>query len=235
MTNMVAVEDNHAPKDHWLRIEWNLGRRCNYDCSYCGSDIHDRHSEHLDLLTVESTVQKISRAAKQQNKICRISLTGGEPFVHPKIIDLLKIIKENKIDKISVTTNGSVPLQKYIDSLPYINYYIFSYHFEFAYHDKIINTIVELNKIIKENSMTDKNLHVHLMYLPGKLAEAKEIIDIMNQNQIHWVIRRIRPRMDPTTKTWARPHVSGLATVSGKCNDAYYSQEELDFISSNHG
>ena len=228
MNKLVAVEDNHAPKDNWLRIEWNLGKRCNYDCSYCGSDIHDRESQHLSLDVIEKTVKQIADVARTQGKECRISLTGGEPFVHPKIIDILKIIKNNGINKISVTTNGSVPLQKYIDSLPYITYYIFSYHFEFAYHDKIINTIVELNKLVKERK--NQNLHTHLMYLPGKMAEANEIIDIMNENDVHWVIRRIRPRLDPETKTWAVPGLSGLKTSHGKCKDDYYTQEELDFM-----
>jgi MoaA/NifB/PqqE/SkfB family radical SAM enzyme len=222
------VEDNHAPKDDWLRIEWNLGRRCNYDCSYCGSDIHDRESEHLSLDVIRSTVEKIASVARSQGKECRISLTGGEPFVHPRIIDILKIIKDNGINKISVTTNGSVPLAKYIDSLPYISYYIFSYHFEFAYHDRIINTIVELNKIVKERK--NQNLHVHLMYLPGKMDQANELIDIMNENDVHWVIRRIRPRLDPATGTWAEPGISGLLTKHGRSNDAYYTAEELDFM-----
>jgi MoaA/NifB/PqqE/SkfB family radical SAM enzyme len=228
MTNLVAVEDNHAPKDDWLRIEWNLGRRCNYDCSYCGSDIHDRESEHLSLDVIRSTVEKIAAVARSQGKECRISLTGGEPFVHPRIIDILKIIKDNGINKISVTTNGSVPLAKYIDSLPYISYYIFSYHFEFAYHDRIINTIVELNKIVKQRK--NQNLHVHLMYLPGKMEQANEIIDIMNENDVHWVIRRIRPRIDPSTDTWAEPGLSGLLTKHGRSEDAYYTAEELDFM-----
>lgn len=228
MTTLVAVEDNHAPKDDWLRIEWNLGRRCNYDCSYCGSDIHDRESEHLSLDVIRSTVEKIASVARSQGKECRISLTGGEPFVHPRIIDILKIIKDNGINKISVTTNGSVPLAKYIDSLPYISYYIFSYHFEFAYHDRIINTIVELNKIVKERK--NQNLHVHLMYLPGKMDQANELIDIMNENDVHWVIRRIRPRLDPATGTWAEPGISGLLTKHGRSNDAYYTAEELDFM-----
>lgn len=225
---IVAVEDNYPPKDDWLRIEWNLGKRCNYDCSYCGSDIHDRVSSHIDLSIVDKTTQKIFALASQQNKECRISLTGGEPFVHPKIIDILKTIKKNKIDKISVTTNGSVPLSKYEQSIPYIDYYIFSYHFEFAYHDKIINTIVELNKIVK--NLANKNLHVHLMYLPGKMNEAKEIIEIMNKNEIHWVIRRIRPRIDPVTSTWAKPGTSGLSTVHGSSIDSYYSEEEINFM-----
>ena len=229
MSNLVAVEDNHPPKDKWLRIEWNLGRRCNYDCSYCGSDIHDRESQHLPLDVIESAVKKIADTAKSQNKECRISLTGGEPFVHPKIINILKTIRSNGIKKISVTTNGSVPLAKYIDSLPYISYYIFSYHFEFAYHDKIINTIVELNKLVKERN-SNQSLHVHLMYLPGKMKEANEIIDIMNANDVHWAIRRIRPRIDPQTGTWAEPGTSGLLTKHGKSSDAYYSPEELEFM-----
>lgn len=228
MNKLVAVEDNYPPKDNWLRIEWNLGKRCNYDCSYCGSDIHDRESPHLNLDIIEKTVQQIASVAKSQGKECRISLTGGEPFAHPKIIDLLKIIKDNGINKISVTTNGSVPLAKYEASLPYINYYIFSYHFEFAYHDKIINTIVELNKMVKERK--NQSLHVHLMYLPGKMNEANEIIDIMNQNDVHWAIRRIRPRIDPLTNTWAIPGISGLKTVHGRSKDAYYTSEELDFM-----
>jgi MoaA/NifB/PqqE/SkfB family radical SAM enzyme len=229
MHDIVAVEDNFPPKDNWLRIEWNLGKRCNYDCSYCGSDIHDRSSSHLDLEIIDKTSKKIAEIAKMQNKDSRISLTGGEPFVHPKIINLLKIIKDNGINKISVTTNGSVPLSKYIDSIPYIDYFIFSYHFEFAYYDKIINTIIELNKILKETK--NKHLHVHLMYLPGKLKEANEIIDIMNENNVNWVIRRIRPRIDPITMSWAKPGTSGLQTIHGFSSDNYYSSEELKFMS----
>ncbi len=68
MNKLVAVEDNHAPKDKLLRIEWNLGRRCNYDCSYCGSDIHDRESPHLDLAVIEKTVKQIAAVAKAQGK-----------------------------------------------------------------------------------------------------------------------------------------------------------------------
>jgi MoaA/NifB/PqqE/SkfB family radical SAM enzyme len=226
---IVAIEDNFAPKDNWLRIEWNLGKRCNYDCSYCGSDIHDNKSQHLDLEVIENTVEKISQVARQQKKECRISLTGGEPFVHPRIIEILKTIKKHGIQKISVTTNGSVPLSKYIESIDYINYYIFSYHFEFAYHDKIINTIIELDKKLKTETK-NKNLHVHLMFLPGKLKEAKEIIEILKDHDIHYAIRRIRPRIDSLTGKWALPGTSGMTTVHGKCNDPYYSKEEIEFI-----
>lgn len=229
MTKLVAIEDNHAPKDDWLRVEWNLGRRCNYDCSYCGSDIHDRTSEHMPWHVYTNTVDKLVNTAKSLGKITRVSLTGGEPFVHPQIIDMLKYAKQQGINRLSVTTNGSVGLQRYIDSLPYINYYIFSYHFEFAQHDKIMDTIVALNNYVKEREGNNQ-VHVHIMYLPGKLHECKELIKLFDDNDVHWVVRRIRPKIDPVTSTWATPGTSGLTVIDGYSKDHYYSEEELSWL-----
>ena len=39
MSKIVGIEDNHAPKDELFRVEWNLGKRCNYNCSYCGNEL----------------------------------------------------------------------------------------------------------------------------------------------------------------------------------------------------
>lgn len=227
--SLVAVEDNHAPKDDWLRVEWNLGKRCNYDCSYCGSDIHDRTSEHMPWDVYTSTVDKLVDTAKSVGKITRVSLTGGEPFVHPRIIDMLKYAKECGINRFSVTTNGSVGLQRYIDSLPYINYYIFSYHFEFARHDKIMDTIVALNNHVKQNTGNNQ-VHVHIMYLPGKLEECKQLIQFFDENDVHWVIRRIRPKINPQTGSWAQPGTSGMLVRDGACDDLYYSKQELEWL-----
>ena len=229
--SLVAVDDNHAPKDDWLRVEWNLGKRCNYDCSYCGSDIHDRTSEHMPWEVYTSTVDKLVDTAKSVGKITRVSLTGGEPFVHPRIIDMLKYAKERGINRFSVTTNGSVGLQRYIDSLPYINYYIFSYHFEFAKHDRIMDTIVALNNHIKQHD-SNQQVHVHLMYLPGCLQEVKQLIDLFDSHGVHWVVRRIRPKIDPVTGSWALPGASGLTVYDGHSDDPYYSNEELEWLAS---
>ena len=227
--NIVALEDNHAPKDKWLRVEWNLGKRCNYDCSYCGNDIHNNYDKHMDIEVYKNAILKISNAAKKLHKIVRISFTGGEPFVHPNIIPMLEFAKENYIDKISVTTNGSLPLKKYILSLPFIDYYIFSYHFEFAEKDKIIENIINLKKYLVEKQKNN-NIHVHLMFLPGHIKDTKNLIKLCDNHKIHWVIRRIRPKFNPNTKTWAYPGFSGMKTTNEKCSHPYYTKEELDFL-----
>ena len=32
---LVGIEDNFPAKDELLRVEWNIGKRCKYNCSYC--------------------------------------------------------------------------------------------------------------------------------------------------------------------------------------------------------
>ena len=44
---LVRVEHSNKKYKEWVRIEWNMGRRCNFDCSYCGADLHDNTSKHM--------------------------------------------------------------------------------------------------------------------------------------------------------------------------------------------
>mgnify|MGYP003704457195 CR=1 FL=1 len=42
------------PHQNSIKVEWNLGKRCNYDCSYCPSAIHDNTSPHTDVEILKS-------------------------------------------------------------------------------------------------------------------------------------------------------------------------------------
>ena len=113
------------PHQGSIKIEWNLGKRCNYDCSYCPSSIHDNSSSHTDIEILKATVDKLSILGKA----VRLSFTGGEPTVHPQFRDLVKYAKHKGIHWISVTTNGTLPAEFYM-SLP-VDQYVFSIHFEY--------------------------------------------------------------------------------------------------------
>ena len=52
----------------------------------------------------------------------KISFTGGEPFIHPNIIELLQFAKKQGVHRLSVTTNGTASLSTYLKALKYINY-----------------------------------------------------------------------------------------------------------------
>jgi len=97
------------PHQGSVKIEWNLGKRCNYDCSYCPSSIHDNSSPHTDIEILKKTVDKLMTLGKP----VRLSFTGGEPCVHPKFLELVKYCKHKGITWVSVTTNGTLPYEFY--------------------------------------------------------------------------------------------------------------------------
>ena len=76
-----------------VNINWDLGKRCNYDCSYCSPTIHDWTSPHHSVETVNSFVSQVDTWVKSQNKTFNISLTGGEPFLHNNLFNILTSLK----------------------------------------------------------------------------------------------------------------------------------------------
>ena len=46
---MFKVEHLYKHVQGSVKVEWNLGKRCNYDCTYCPAEIHDNTSKHTDI------------------------------------------------------------------------------------------------------------------------------------------------------------------------------------------
>lgn len=122
------------PHQNSIKIEWNLGKRCNYDCSYCPASIHDNTSPHTDIETLKATVDKLMTLGKP----IRLSFTGGEPCVHPKFLELVKYCKHVGITWVSVTTNGTLPYEFY--SALEADQIVFSIHLEYDWK-RVFNTV----------------------------------------------------------------------------------------------
>lgn len=162
-----------------VKVEWNIGRRCNYDCSYCPSLIHDNSSPHTDIEVLKATVDRLMTLGKP----IRISFTGGEPCVHPEFKELVTYCKHVGVSWINVTTNGTRPM-KFYTSLP-IDHLVFSLHFEHDHlriMDTIINTSFRVNYPIMVNVMAH---HAHMQSV--RMAAS----DLTNHDVPH-VIRRVR-------------------------------------------
>ena len=151
-----------------------------------------------------------------------MSLTGGEPFVHPRILDILALFPKYGVEEVSTITNGSLPLKKYQQALEYIDNLIFSWHFEFLRVDHMKHVLTNLDR---------KQVKVHLMYLPGKLKEIHEVVEWLKDNKIKFNIRRIRP-MTNDKGEFNPPHASGMLFDGFQFGGAegYYSKEELEYM-----
>jgi MoaA/NifB/PqqE/SkfB family radical SAM enzyme len=169
------------PHQDSIKIEWNLGKRCNYDCSYCPSSIHDSHSPHTPIDILERAVDRLCELGKP----LRISLTGGEPAVHPDIEDLFDYFKRKDVFWVNLTTNGTRASQWYLENEMFFNHVVFSLHFE---HDwkRVLHTINQFY------DSTEREFFVNVMAHHDHMDSVRTVVAQLIQKGIKFAIRRIR-------------------------------------------
>lgn len=245
----VAIEHSSPKQAQVFKIEWNMGKRCNFHCSYCDEFTHDNKSNHIPFEVAKNTIDKI--VEKTQGKKIKINLTGGEPTVNPDIEKIINYMHEKDID-IGITTNGSRTLKFYKGILPKLASLIFSYHMEYHKREVIPENIAELKKLALEQNRYI-HVHVHMMMLPTMFEEAKKTIKYLKENDVPVVMRRIRPAYMKNDEAnydskghliegdIARPFYDGTVTLkmtSGgpdySGGQDYYSREEKEYLNDNN-
>ncbi len=87
----------------YLRI--SLTDRCNLRCVYCMPKEGLQWQPRADQLSQEEIVRVVETAA--QGGVKRVRLTGGEPLVHPHVVEIVRRIASiPNIEEVSLTTNA---------------------------------------------------------------------------------------------------------------------------------
>jgi MoaA/NifB/PqqE/SkfB family radical SAM enzyme len=168
------------PHQDKVKIEWNLGKRCNYDCTYCPAEIHDNISLHTDIQVLKSTVDKLITLGD-----IRISLTGGEPTVHPHITELIDYIKHVGVSWLSITTNGSRKPEWYINQKA--DHWVYSLHFTEGDWQRVLSTITSVNRLKHLTPMM-----VNVMAHHECMDDVRYAVEKLKQHSIPYAVRRIR-------------------------------------------
>ena len=102
--------DNYGREVDSLRL--SVTGRCNLDCPYCHREggLNDSGRE-ISLAEIE----EITRTARELG-FEKIKITGGEPLLRNEIIEIIKVIKKNNFEDISLVTNGLL-LERYAKQL----------------------------------------------------------------------------------------------------------------------
>lgn len=107
--NIVAVGDMKQLLNTRFLIDWNILKRCNYDCSYCPPRIHDNHSPYPEL---ESLKAILNDTDVPPNRDIDVTITGGEPTLYPDIFNFISWLKKDYGCKIMLLTNGTPNIEK---------------------------------------------------------------------------------------------------------------------------
>jgi cyclic pyranopterin phosphate synthase len=106
---MSRLIDDFGRKVDYLRI--SITDRCNLRCYYCMPPQGVKLLAHKQLLSYEEIIRVVKVGIKLGIK--KVRLTGGEPLVRPKVITLVRMLKNlSAIEDLAITTNG-ILLNKY--------------------------------------------------------------------------------------------------------------------------
>lgn len=90
--------------------------KCNMRCEHCRA--WDEAKINMPLEKVEKI---ISFATRNADSSFRLTISGGEPFIHPNLVEIVSLAKQLGVEDIIITTNGSLVNQEKIAKLEELN------------------------------------------------------------------------------------------------------------------
>jgi MoaA/NifB/PqqE/SkfB family radical SAM enzyme len=192
------------PHQDSIKVEWNIGKRCNLDCAYCPAEIHDNHSPHQHYSAMFDVIDQLTDIGKP----IRLSFTGGEPCIHPDIEDILEYASQ-QCDWVNVTTNGLRPGTWYAEQP--VSHYVFSLHFDNVHWERAMDNITTFAQIneVEQNIPFMVNVMAH----HDHMKEVKHAVARFEGHNIKYAIRRIR---------WTEKH--------DWFDDMRYNEKDLQWI-----
>ena len=122
-TNARRMRDKGLANARLTSISLLVSGTCNLRCGYCyadaGSFNGDSKAPFMDLDTVEAAMDLVCKASRP---VVYFNILGGEPTLHPKFWELLKIVRSRTQGSgikaiVSVSTNGTVFRPKLAEAL----------------------------------------------------------------------------------------------------------------------
>ena len=86
---------------------------CNSRCSYCDSMYAVEGNDYKQI-----NVAQILDAVKEYGDITHVTLTGGEPLIHPDVENLLRQLSDIGY-RVNIETNGTIPCKWHFPGLFY--------------------------------------------------------------------------------------------------------------------
>lgn len=186
-----------------FQVTWDLGRRCNYDCSYCPDHRHDNFSPHASLETLTNNVDFLYKYIDlymdyRFYKETNIGFTGGEPTVNPNFIPFIqylkKAYKEKYEDKwragFALTSNGAMSSKTANAVMKHFDHITVSYHTEAkdSIKKRVIDRIEQFHNHGPDHNFT---ISINVMFHAAYFEECQRLCDYFDSKGIKYVPRVI--------------------------------------------
>lgn len=159
------------------QILWDLGRNCNYECSYCWPSVHNRTDPHLASELFYAFVDNMTNNWSKGKRI-QWCFGGGEPTLHPQFEEFARYLRQRN-HWVLVTSNGSRDAKYWSQLMTNIDSVNLSAHFEFLVKSRFLKTV---EAIAQHVAIADrpKWLELKLMATPESFEAALALRDEIN-------------------------------------------------------
>jgi organic radical activating enzyme len=165
--DIAALERTHA--SNVKQIYWEIGRRCNFDCSYCWPWIHNNHERHKSLDELITATKKIQEKFIGDSS-CNWIISGGEPTANSAFLDWCRYINAAGYH-LSMHSNGSRKPDYYQELIRYGDLNL-SAHYEFWDSAKFLEVVAAVTAAkVSVGNLGVGHLEVKLMMKPGTSSE----------------------------------------------------------------
>ncbi len=110
--------DGEGPTAGELAVFIRL-KGCNLRCSWCDTTYSLEETAQADSATAEELYRYVKSMPAHN-----VTLTGGEPLLHPGVEELLALLNEDPALQVHVETNGSVDLRWWKKQFPWVSFVV---------------------------------------------------------------------------------------------------------------
>jgi organic radical activating enzyme len=231
-----------------FQVTWDLGRRCNYDCSYCPVHRHDNFSKHATLDDLKNNVDFLFEyidvyMEHRQTKIASVGFTGGEPTVNPHFIPFAKYLREQYNEKyadkweadFALTSNGAFSEKMGQAVMENFGHATISYHSETdqKLKQQVKDRILQLHY---QGSLYQFTVSVNVMFHAEYFDECKELCQFLLEHGVDFVPRVIgeEPGSMPSfAHKYNEEQLAWMKNYWKQKNDALYASSAVGDVVKN--
>lgn len=168
---------------HRFTVQWNLVKECEYTCNHC----YLKHFNINKRINSDEIVEQIIRTKKYFQEV-QINLTGGNPFFHP---DIKNIIRKLYNAGIQVSILGNPIKSKQFNLLKEVSKYINEYQLSLDGIDRGHKLMRGVNNINEIKNSADKiiklGISINIMFTlnNNNKEELIESIDIVKKRELY--------------------------------------------------
>ena len=181
-----------------------IGARCNYDCMYCPTDLHDNTSPHADLQKLQTAWHSFYSQTKHTGLPYKISFTGGEVTANKSFLPFVEYLRAGdfNIGQLLVTTNGSASERYYQHLANAVDAISFSTHSEFFNESEFFSKVIAVNHVMIRPK---KSVHVNIMDESWNQDRIEIYTKLLSTNNISYSVNNI----DYSQQTRTNPILQG--------------------------